>query len=175
MYLVLRAVTFCKVLRGNPSFIYSLTHSCIHSFIQKYLLSTRYVPSIWFMALGIHWWIKQPKPTCSLPTMVCPQSKSLSVFPASSTIYTVLPFQKHTAPHIITCISQNISSACLSGVRLPSVQQLGWELRSRLSNWASRLGPYPACAGLCTDQRVPINSQTPCVNTGGQLLSIWGA
>lgn len=153
MYLILRAVTFCKVLRGNPSFIYSLTHhALIHSLIQKYLLSTCYVPSIWFMALGIHWWIKQPKLMCSLPTMVCPQSKSLSVFPASSTIYTVLSFQKHRAPHIITCIPQNISSAHLSGVRLPAVQQLGWELRSRLSNWVSGLGPHPTCAGLCTDQ-----------------------
>ena len=54
---------------------------------------------------------------CSSPTRCAPKPNCwASSLPLLST---VLSFQKHRAPHIITHIPQNTSSACIPGGRLP--------------------------------------------------------
>lgn len=119
--------------------------------------------------LEIHWWIKQPKPMWSLPTKVCPQSNSLSPLPL---LYTRLPFQKHTAPPLITPIPQNASSACIPEGRLPVCSSVA-------ESWAHAFHTEPRALGVphpvlsCAQIRGPPSIFRMSVwMPGGQLFSI---
>lgn len=146
MYLAYSTMTFYEGLRP-------FIHSLPYSFIQKYLLSTHYVPSMWFMTLLIHWQIKITKAHGVFYQTWCAQKENhwVSSLPHQYKYLLgnkELPTQSH--------IPQNITSLGQAA----SKQQLSWGLQLmpfKLGHWA---WAPPNLAGLCTDPRIAISIQT---------------
>lgn len=86
---------------------------------------------------------------------VCPKRKSLSVFPPH--LYQHLLGNR--AALTVTQSSEYPLRVHPPGDRLPAYSSLVEGFSSFISNWATRLGPHPTCAGLCTDPRIAVSIQ----------------